>query len=63
MGTKRVFFFSVSNSTYSRIDLFLTDKHFLQNVLRSNIGAIIWSDNAPIILEFNDNLHKAQPPI
>lgn len=41
-------FFSPRHNTYSRIDLFVTDKWLLQNIHTSHIHTITWSDHAPI---------------
>lgn len=41
-------FFSHAHKTYTRINLFLTDKFLLQNVYKSEIGNITWSDHTPV---------------
>lgn len=50
-------FFSNVHHTYSRIDLFLTDKFLLQQVVKSEIHCITWSDHAPISISVGD--HRA----
>lgn len=65
-GTERDYsFFSNTQNSYSRIDLFLTSKALLQKISRSRIGVITWSDHAPVSItlsippEHLDTLHGA----
>lgn len=46
--------FSPRHNSYSRIDLFATDKWLLQNVCQSAIHATTWSDHAPISISITD---------
>lgn len=63
-GSEKDFtFMSAAHSSYSRIDFFLTTKASLQNVVRTDIGTIFWSDHAPITLTFDDHLCNSPPPL
>lgn len=46
-------FFSATHNSYSKIDYFLVDKWFLQQICKSNISSITWSDHAPISITIN----------
>lgn len=48
-------FFSQAHRSYSRIDLFLIDKFLLQNVTKSEIYMITWSDHAPVSINVGEN--------
>lgn len=50
-------FYSHMQKTYSRIDLFLTDKHTLQSVQETKIGLVTWSDHAPISMKLYPTHH------
>uniref|UniRef100_A0A803J6R9 Reverse transcriptase domain-containing protein n=1 Tax=Xenopus tropicalis TaxID=8364 RepID=A0A803J6R9_XENTR len=41
-------FFSHVHASYSRIDLILTDRNTLQQVVKAYIGIATWSDHAPV---------------
>lgn len=59
-GSEKNFtFLSAAHSSYSHIDYFFTDKGSLQNVLRTDLGTISWSDYAPITLEFDEKFHNS----
>lgn len=47
-------YFSPHHKSYSRIDMFLTDKWLLQNISASVIHTIAWSDHAPITITITD---------
>lgn len=51
---KGLHLFSNVHHTYSRIDLFLVDKFLLQQVDKSEIHCITWSDHAPISIGVGD---------
>lgn len=54
-GSEKDFpYFSPRHNSYSRIDLFLTDKWLLQNISASVIHTVTWSDHAPISISIND---------
>lgn len=50
---KRTFFSSIHH-TYSRIDLFLVDKFILQQITKSELHCITWSDHHPISVVVGD---------
>lgn len=41
-------FFSQIHLSYSRIDMFLLDTFLLQQISKSEIGCITWTDHAPV---------------
>lgn len=47
-------YLSPSHNTYSRIDLFVSDKWLLQNIHDSKIHTITWSDYAPISIKITN---------
>ena len=47
-------FLSPRHNTYTRIDLFLSDKWLLQNVSASTIHTITWSDHAPVSIQIKN---------
>lgn len=47
-------YFSPHDKSYSRIDMFLTDKWLLQKISASVIHTMAWSDHAPITISIND---------
>lgn len=54
-GSEKDFtYFSPRHNSYSRIDLFLTDKWLLQNISASVIHTVTWSDHAPISISITD---------
>lgn len=50
LGERDYMFFSPPHGTYSRIDLFLAPHAQLPAVSSCSIGAITWSDHAPVLL-------------
>lgn len=53
-------FYSNSQRSYSRIDLFLVDKYTFQSISKAQIGSITWSDHAPDSIELQS---KARPTL
>lgn len=56
-------FFSHRHCSYSRIDLFLTDKWLLQNISCAKIHDITWSDHAAITITIDDQVVSSSSPI
>lgn len=56
-------FFSYRHCSYSRIDLFLTDKWLLQKISSAQIHDITWSDHAAVTITINDQVVSSSPPI
>lgn len=53
--SERDYTLSPRHNTYSRIDLFLTDKRLLQKISNSTIHTTTWSDHAPISISISAN--------
>lgn len=56
-------FFSNRHCSYSHIDMLLTDKWLLQQVISARIHEITWSDHAAISLSFNETGVSPSSPI
>lgn len=58
-GSERDFtYFSPHHKSYSRIDLFLSDKWLLQKISASVIHTMTWSDHAPITISIDNTGHQ-----
>lgn len=56
-------YFSGVHGSYSRIDLFLTDKFTLQKITKAHIHSITWSDHAPVTMEIIDRTKSVHRPL
>lgn len=54
LSEKDYTYYSNVHHSYSRIDLFLVDKFILQQISKSDLHCITWSDHAPISVVMGD---------